>query len=210
MNFSLSHMWNICVCVRVVTISVPLSINKSAQTPHMTIELSRLSCLLLSLNDVTANHRPLDRRATSSRLADVWGLLDPDGCFSSCVDVSDGTIKDLTSQTWPALCALRVHFSASFLVTDCDCIQIQAHAQNFNTYRGCFHFIVAESIFHPFMSRRHIKSEEMTFLFNVGEFHSPDSFLISDHLFLQPFSSLVPSVSSLLSISLLSDMIFLN
>lgn len=132
--------------------------------------------------------------------------------FSSCMcgrrtlDVSDGTITDLTSQTGPALCAPRVHFSAlssSLAVTTLK-FKLTAHSQNCNTHRGCFHFIAAESIFHPFMSWRHMKSEEMNSVFSVGEFHSPDSFLISDHLFLQPFSSLVPFMSSLLSLNLFS------
>lgn len=166
--------------------------SQTSQTLHMTTEISRLSRLLLSLNHVTVNHRPLIKRTTSGRLADVWGPLDPDGCFSRCVGDECWTFLMEPLKTWPPRPDQHsVHpelisqpLGSSLTVTTVK-FQLTAHSQDCDTHRG-FHFI------HLFMSWRHIKSEEMNSLFSVGEFHCLDSFLLSDHLIpcsLRVFSS---------------------
>lgn len=83
------------------------------------------------------------------------GPSSPD--IDSSLDVSHGTIKDLTLQTRPALCASKVNLSASHFLTGCDYIDIQAHSrlhnqnagrmlpENCHGHGGCF-----QSIFHFF------------------------------------------------------------
>lgn len=125
-------------------------------------------------------------RTAGGRFADMWGPFNSKhGPFSSCMcggqslDVSYGTMKDLPWQTWPALCASRGELSSALLVAGCDYIEIQAHSslhhhntsrilpENCNVHGGCFHFISVESIFHSFLSLRHIKTEAMKTIWDI-------------------------------------------
>lgn len=72
-----------------------------------------------------------------------------------------------------------VNLSAALLAAGCDYIEIQAHSsvhnhnasrilpENCNVHGGCFHFMSLESIFHSFLSLRHIKTEEMKTIWDI-------------------------------------------
>lgn len=134
------------------------------------------------------NHRPLytrGRPAAGLPTCESPSILNMVGSPAACV----GGDNHRTSPTEPL--KIRpdrpdqhfvhpgVNLSAALLAAGCDYIEIQAHSslhnhnasrilpENCNVHGGCFHFMSLESIFHSFLSLRHMKTEEMTTIWDI-------------------------------------------